>query len=108
MEQLIESFQTYYGLDWAVLGLGLYANMLIANKKKIGFLINIIACMCGFSVAVISGQFGFVVFNCIMFSACCPSAFSNNSPTNPKTETKKNIFLIVYFFSTALTNAIIN
>ncbi|MAM33518.1 MAG: hypothetical protein CMH28_00405 [Micavibrio sp.] len=68
MEQLIESFQTYYGLDWAVLGLGLYANMLIANKKKIGFLINIIACMCGFSVAVISGQFGFVVFNCIMIA----------------------------------------
>tara|TARA_B100001179_G_C18563804_1_gene391845 strand:- start:816 stop:1136 length:321 start_codon:yes stop_codon:yes gene_type:complete len=83
MQQLIESFQTYYGLDWAVLGLGLYANMLIANKKKIGFLINILACMCGFSVAVISGQFGFVVFNCIMIAIMGKGFLNWNAEKTP-------------------------
>ena len=60
----------YYGIDWATLVLGVSASYLISNAGKlyIGLTIGTIACIGGLSVAVMSGQHGFVVYNTILMS----------------------------------------
>ncbi|MCB1537513.1 MAG: hypothetical protein H6865_00990 [Rhodospirillales bacterium] len=67
------AFQTiigeYYGLDWATLVLGVSANYLLTGGRlRIGFALNILACLCAFSVAAMSHQNGFLVFNGLLIA----------------------------------------
>lgn len=68
LDAIIESFQTYYGLDWMTLCLGLVGSFLVSEQKRIGFLFSICSCMAGFSIACLSGQYGFVVYNCLLIA----------------------------------------
>ena len=63
MEALIESFTLYYGLDWLAMLCGLFGTYLISKKSKWAFVVWICAATCGFTVASISSQFGFLVYN---------------------------------------------
>lgn len=63
---MLDTLLQYYGLDWATLGLGLVGCYLTSNRRREGFLFSILGCMCGFSVALISDQYGFIVYNAIL------------------------------------------
>jgi len=54
----------YYGLDWAVLVVGLTANYLISNTGRLylGLAIGVVAGLCSLSVACMSHQYGFIVY----------------------------------------------
>ncbi len=64
MEQLLQ----YYGLDWLALMCGLTGSWLIGSMRREGFFFSIMACMCGFSVAIMSQQYGFVVYNIVLIT----------------------------------------
>lgn len=63
MEALIESFQTYYGLDWLAFALGVSGAWMITCKQSLGFVLCSVGCLCGFIIALISSQYGFVLSN---------------------------------------------
>ena len=58
----------FYGLDWLAMALGLSGTYLISNRDKRGFVLNGLACICGLSVAVISGQTGFIAYNAVLIA----------------------------------------
>lgn len=67
MEDLIiKSFSHYYGLDWLALFFGVIGTYFVTQKKRIGFAFSIMSCLCGFAVASISMQFGFVFYNLLL------------------------------------------
>lgn len=63
---MFDTFLQYYGLDWATLAFGLIGCYLTSNRRREGFLFSILSCLCGFSVATMSGQYGFVAYNAIL------------------------------------------
>ncbi len=58
----------YYGLDWAALVFGVMGSFLIGNMRREGFICSMFACSCGFTVAYLSHQYGFLVYNMILIS----------------------------------------
>lgn len=66
LENIIQSFQTYYGLDWLALIFGMVGMYLIGEKVRWGFVLNFVACCAGFYVAFISLQFGYVFYNFVL------------------------------------------
>lgn len=68
MQALLDSFHTYYGLDWGALCFGLIGCYLVTSRNRIGFLFSMCGCLCGFGVAMVSQQYGFIVYNIILIS----------------------------------------
>ncbi len=66
MEPLAEVFLTYYGLDWLALACGLGGTWLLGSMNPLGFLLSLVSCACGFLVAVLSSQYGFIFYNLIL------------------------------------------
>lgn len=66
IDAFLNSFSTYYGLDWLALVAGVYGSYLMTNRNRVGFLVTGIGCLSGFAVAMISNQFGFVAYNLIL------------------------------------------
>lgn len=66
IDALLHSFSLYYGLDWLALLAGVYGSYLMTNRNRWGFLVSGIACLAGFAVATLSGQFGFIAYNAIL------------------------------------------
>ena len=64
---LIENFQTYYGLDWLAILFGVIGYLYITKKKAIGFLFNAAAVLVASNVAIIAGQWGFLIANSVQF-----------------------------------------
>ena len=58
----------YYGLDWVALCCGVTASYLISNAGRLytGLCFSICGCSCGFMVALMSGQNGFILFNLLL------------------------------------------
>lgn len=67
-ELLLNSFQTYYGLDWLSMLLGFYGTWLITEQNRKGFLFLIVSVILAAITAIIANQFGFIVAN--MINAC--------------------------------------
>lgn len=65
MDEILHMAFRYYGLDWLTMLLGLTGMYLITSQNKFGYALNGLACVCGMSVAAMSGQAGFVVYNMI-------------------------------------------
>ena len=68
IDKFIESLTTYYVLDWLAFLLGMAGTYLLTNKDRLGFLLCCVAGVCAFAVAIISSQFGFVVYNLLLIS----------------------------------------
>lgn len=66
MDSLLTALTAYYGLDWIALMFGISGSYMITNQNRFGFLFSCLACLCGFAVAVMSAQFGYVVYNIIL------------------------------------------
>lgn len=66
IDAFLHSLSLYYGLDWLALAAGVYGSFLMTNRNRWGFLVSGVACVAGFAVAALSGQFGFVVYNAIL------------------------------------------
>ncbi len=66
MDSIIHALTAYYGLDWLTMAIGLYGTYLITQQKRIGFLMNAIACVLGVVIASMSGQTGYIVYNAII------------------------------------------
>lgn len=63
---MFDTFLHYYGLDWGALAFGLIGCHLITRQNRVGFLFSMLGCACGLSVASMSGQYGFIVYNVIL------------------------------------------
>lgn len=64
MEELIfQSLFKYYGLDWFALACGLTGTTLLTRKMRSGFLLCCLSSLSGVIVALISLQFGYVIYN---------------------------------------------
>lgn len=78
MENFFAILMGYYGLDWLALAFGLSGSYLISSQNRFGFLLAGVGCLCGFGVALLSAQFGFVVYN-VLLLAIMLRGFSNLS-----------------------------
>ncbi|MBU6234356.1 MAG: hypothetical protein KGQ41_00795 [Alphaproteobacteria bacterium] len=64
METLHALFGTYYGLDWLTLMIGLTSSYMVSGGRlKAGFTIGILSCAGGMTLAYMSAQQGFIVYN---------------------------------------------
>lgn len=69
MEDLIlNSLAKYYGLDWAAFALGMAGMYMITMKSRWGFALTALSALCGFAVAGISLQFGYVAYNALIIA----------------------------------------
>ncbi len=68
MDMLLSIFGQYYGLDWIALCCGVSGTWLLTNRNRIGFCLGALGCCAGFGAALLSGQFGFVVYNVILIA----------------------------------------
>jgi hypothetical protein len=76
MEEIILTLTRFYGLDWLTMVFGLSGAYLLTTHNKLGFVFNIVACICSLAVAVLSGQVGFIVYN-LVFMAVMLRGFLN-------------------------------
>lgn len=65
MDEIWENMFGYYGLDWLTMIFGLTGAYFLVRRNSYGFVFNVLACMAGFTVALMSGQYGFIVYNLI-------------------------------------------
>lgn len=65
MNTVFQELFAYYGLDWLTMVFGLWGGYLLTCRNPIGFAMNFVAGLCAFAVAVLSGQYGFIVYNFI-------------------------------------------
>lgn len=63
---MLENVLQYYGLDWGGLCFGLVGCHLTSLKRREGFILSVIGCVCGLAVAMMSQQMGFIVYNFII------------------------------------------
>lgn len=68
MEEFLDLILKFYGLDWLCMAFGLTGTWLMTRKNRAGFGFNALACVCGVSVAVLSGQIGYIVYNGIIMA----------------------------------------
>ena len=78
MDQVLNALTMYYGLDWVALILGISGSYMITDMNRLGFVLSGLACICGFAVAVMSLQFGYVVYN-LLLAIVAVRGFSNLS-----------------------------
>jgi len=62
----LELFSTYYGLDWVAATLMLVGLWMVANKKRNGFLVTVVASVVGALVSLMAVQYGFLLSNVAM------------------------------------------
>ena len=65
INDIIASFQIYYGADWASMLFGFLGAFLIAKHKRLGFVFLIISMSFAIITAVIANQYGFIFANLI-------------------------------------------
>ena len=66
METLFDTlFGTYYGLDWASMGLGFAGAWTIGNRRSIGHVLTAASVILACATAIIAGQYGFITANLI-------------------------------------------
>lgn len=68
LHSILECLGLYYGLDWMALMAGVGGTWLLTQKKPVGFLLGAVSCCCGLGVAVLSMQYGFIVYNLILMT----------------------------------------
>lgn len=66
MAEILNALTMYYGLDWVALILGVSGSYMITSQNRYGFLLAGIGCICGFAVALMAMQIGYVVYNIIL------------------------------------------
>ncbi len=71
MDALLSSLSTYFGLDWLTMFLGLWGSYLITKRQAAGFAIGFCGSLAALAVAMISGQYGFIVYNTISMAIAC-------------------------------------
>jgi len=71
MQDIVHAVLRYYGLDWLSMTTGLTGSFMISNRDKRGFILSGMSCICGLSVAILSGQTGFIAYNAILISIMC-------------------------------------
>lgn len=69
METLAAIIGPYYGLDWLTLLFGTAASLRFSSRKMMsGFILAIIASCCGITIAYLSHQTGFIVYNAMLIA----------------------------------------
>jgi len=62
----LEIFTMYYGLDWVAATLMLVGLWMVANKKRSGFMVTVVASIVGAVVSAMALQYGFLLSNIAM------------------------------------------
>jgi hypothetical protein len=65
-ELLITSFLNYYGLDWLAFASGMAGMILITKQSRWGFVFCALSSLSGVAVALMSLQFGYIVYNAML------------------------------------------
>ncbi len=76
MDEILAAAMRFYGLDWMTMVFGLTGAYLLTARNKMGFVLNVMACICSLSVAIISEQMGFIAYN-LVFIALMTRGFLN-------------------------------
>lgn len=79
MDTIFEALTHYYGLDWVAMAMGLYGTFLLTRQNRLGFLLTSIACVCGLTVAVMSHQAGYIVYNFILMGMTAKAFWAHTS-----------------------------
>jgi len=67
LELIANLIGDYYGLDWLTLAFGLSGTYFLTNRAMItGFTLCALACICGFTVAIMAHQMGFIAYNALL------------------------------------------
>ncbi len=61
----MEFLTTYYGLDWFSAITGLVGLYLVTEKNRIGFVLTAFSVVLAATVAIMAGQYGFLLANAI-------------------------------------------
>lgn len=59
----MEFLTAYYGLDWLSAAVGLIGLYFVTEQKALGFLLTALSVLLAATVAVMAGQYGFLVAN---------------------------------------------
>jgi len=59
---------TYYGVDWAMMAFAIVGTYGVADRKRWGFLVNAVACICGLCLGLMIDSLGMILLNGIL---CC-------------------------------------
>lgn len=62
-QYLAKGFALNYGLDWITMTFGVLGGYWMAQKDRRGIAFNIMGCCSSFALALISSQYGFLVYN---------------------------------------------
>lgn len=65
MNEILNGLFAYYGLDWLTMIFGLAGAYFLVRRNSFGFVFNVLSCIAALSVAMMSGQYGFIVYNSI-------------------------------------------
>lgn len=68
MHDFLELAFRFYGLDWLTMLLGLTGTYFMSIQDRRGFACNGAACATAATVAVMSGQPGFIVYNVLLIA----------------------------------------
>lgn len=63
LQALLESFWTYYGLDWLSFASGTWGMYLLSEERRAGFVFQMVAMIAAAACSIIAGQYGFVAAN---------------------------------------------
>lgn len=88
VEYIVSGFYLYYGLDWASFLLGVYGMYSLSEKKKVGFIFQVLASICAIVCSYWAGQFGFIMSNAVMMGVAGYGFWNWNKD---KKEFKKNV-----------------
>lgn len=62
MDEILNGLFAYYGLDWLTMFFGLTGAYFLVRRNSYGFMFNGLSCIAALSVALMSGQYGFMVY----------------------------------------------
>lgn len=65
--EFIAAMGKYYGLDWFGFCAGVSGMFLVTQKCRWGFLLSSLTALCGMIVASMGGQYGYVLYNVVLF-----------------------------------------
>lgn len=64
----MEYLFSYYGLDWLSSVIGLIGLHLVTEQRPVGFVLSAVAVLLAGSVAIMAGQYGFLLANLASFT----------------------------------------
>lgn len=76
VDALLQGLAKTYGLDWITMFFAIMGGYYLTKKDIRGLALNVFACCSSFALAVISDQYGFIIYN-LIFGTMMLRAYAN-------------------------------